>query len=72
MRNKYGVYNFESESEFGFNWLGATVSFVLFGKRRVGKVCGCNRVFKLLTAEFYDGTKRVMVEAPYQAYRKED
>lgn len=71
MKNAYNVYGF-TDKGFDFNWLGAPVSFVLFGERRTGEVEVADRIYKTLTVLADDtGTKDVTVTAPYQAFRKE-
>lgn len=70
--NQYGVYFEKWETgSFTWNWLGAPVRFKLFGEWRDGHVTEVDDFHgKNLTAVFWDGTKRVKVWAPYQAFRK--
>lgn len=70
--NEYDVwFNGGEVGSFTYNWLGAPVRFKLFGKWREGSVIEVDDFHgKNLTASLWDGTKRVTVWAPYQAFRK--
>lgn len=71
-RNEYDVWFEKWEvGSFTWNWLGAPVRFKLFGKWREGQVTEVDDFHgKNLTAVLWDGTKRIKVWAPYQAFRK--
>lgn len=72
--NEYGTAGYRSHEVGGFQWrwVGATVSFRLFGKRRIGKVDRARPYNHKLLVVLWDGSKHVAVYAPYQAFRKEE
>ena len=74
-RNAYGVlfvgYN-EDEDRAAFNWLGAQVSFILFGYRRQGRVKRVDLWMETawLTVALVDGSKDVEVSGFWQNFTK--
>jgi hypothetical protein len=65
----FGIYA-SPWTNFCYNWLGAKVSFKLLGQKICGTVHGVDDSHYTITAEFWEGTKRVSVKAPYQAFRR--
>ncbi len=66
--NKYGVWFDKGDEGFPFNWMGARVSFKLFGELRYGTVFGADTVYKTVKVELMDGRKHITVEAHIRAF----
>jgi hypothetical protein len=69
MQNEHGVHGFD-EKDFSYNWLGAKVTFKLFGVKVEGTVRQVDVCYHTLDVELTDGNKMITVSGHFNCFRK--